>query len=209
MKIYTKTGDKGKTGLIGGRLDKDHPRVEAYGTIDELNSWIGLTISQLNDRQDADLVNVLGDIQQQLFDCCSDLVTLNTLRREYRITPKTVQDLENLIDQYNQEADEIDRFIIPGGTQPAAMLHVGRTVARRAERRVVTLLRQAEPVNPDVLPYLNRLSDLLFVLARVCNARAGEPDIFYTRSKKVFRKKKHTLSKEESKLSWEETSPQI
>lgn len=189
MNIYTKTGDKGKTGVIGGRLDKDHPRVEAYGTIDELNSWIGLAINHLHDQRYADIVNVFGEIQQQLFDCCSDLVTLDTSRREYRITPEIVQYLERLIDQYTQETEAIDRFIIPGGSQPSVMLHVCRTITRKAERRVVTLMQQDEPVNHEVLPYLNRLSDFLFVIARVCNARAGVTDVFYARSKKVFRRK--------------------
>lgn len=188
MKIYTKTGDKGRTGVIGGRLDKDHPRVEAYGTIDELNSWLGMAVAHLHDQRYADIVNVLNEIQQQLFDCCSDLVTLDQSRREYRITPETVQYLENLIDRYTQETEAIDRFIIPGGSQPSAMLHVCRTITRKAERRVVTLLHLDEPVSPEVLPYLNRLSDLLFVMARVCNARAGAADVFYTRSKKVFRR---------------------
>lgn len=181
MKIYTKTGDKGTTGVIGGRVGKDHCRVEAYGTIDELNSWIGFAITQLVEPKFAEIVEVLSDIQQRLFDCCADLATVDTSLREYRIDAEAAQTLEPLIDQFTRETPEIDHFIVPGGSQPAATLHICRTVARRAERRVVTLIQQEETVNAEVMRFLNRLSDLLYTLARTCNARAGVQDVLYLR----------------------------
>ncbi len=187
MKIYTKTGDKGKTSVIGGQLDKDHPRIEAYGTVDELNSVVGMAIACLEDEKYEDIARDLGEIQQQLFDCCSDLATVNSTIREYRITAENVEKIEEHIDHYDRETEDIEYFIIPGGTRASATLHVCRTVTRRAERRVVTLSRQDESLNEEVLRYLNRLSDLFFVMARVCNTRAGVPDVYYTRSKKAFR----------------------
>jgi len=190
MKIYTKTGDKGKTSVIGGRLDKDHPRIEAYGTIDELNSFVGTAITCLEDEKYADIVRDLGEIQQNLFDCSSDLATVNTKLREPQIKPENVEEVEKLIDHYDRETEDIEYFIIPGGTRASAALHVCRTITRRAERRVVTLSRQDKNLNEEVLRYLNRLSDLFFVMARVCNTRAGVSDVHYTRSKKVFRKNK-------------------
>jgi cob(I)alamin adenosyltransferase len=177
MKIYTKMGDNGTTGVIGGRLEKDRPRLEAYGTIDELNSYVGMAIACLGDEKYADMVKDLGDIQQYLADCCGDLATLSAKFQEYRIKAEHVEAIERLIDHYDQEIDEIEYFILPGGSQAAAVLHLCRTVNRRAERRVVTLSRQEEQLNKEVIRYLNRLSDLFFVLARVCNARAGVPDV--------------------------------
>jgi cob(I)alamin adenosyltransferase len=190
MKIYTKKGDMGKTGVIGGRLDKDHPRIEAYGTVDELNSFVGMAISYLEDEKAKDIVKDLGEIQQHLFDCCSDLATVNSKIREYKIRAEDVEKIEELIDHYDQKTEDVEYFILPGGTQASAALHVCRTVTRRAERKVVTLSREDESLNAEVLRYLNRLSDLFFVMARVCNARAGVSDLYYTRSKKVFRKTK-------------------
>jgi cob(I)alamin adenosyltransferase len=183
MKIYTKTGDNGKTELIGGQLDKDHPRVEALGTVDELNSLIGLAITYLQEEYYADIVRDLGDIQQHLIDCCTELAMIEPKLWGSRICTDHVAALEKRIDHYNQEIRAIAQFILPGGNQAAAALHVCRTVTRRAERRVVTLSRQDEHLNQDVLRYFNRLSDLFFVLARVCNARAGVPDAPYIRKK--------------------------
>lgn len=187
MRIYTRKGDNGKTGVIGGRLAKDHPRVEAYGTLDEVNSLVGMAITCLEEERDADMNADLLEIQQDLFDCCSDLATVDPQRREYRITDEHVEKLEIVIDRYDEQAEDIEYLIIPGGTRLSAILHVCRTTARKAERRVVTLERQAEQVNPIVKKYLNRLSDLFFIMARVANARAGVPDVYYARSKKVFR----------------------
>lgn len=187
MKIYTKTGDEGITGALGGRLSKDHVRVEAYGTIDEMNASIGLAISFLGEEQFTDIKNDLFDIQQNLFMCCSDLATLDTNIREYRINEEHVEKIEKLIDHYDKQTEPIEHFIIPGGSQYAAILHVCRTVTRRAERRVITLEQHEEVVNPVVKKFLNRLSDLFFVLARVCNARAGVTDVQYIQGKKVFK----------------------
>lgn len=189
MTIYTKTGDNGTTGVIGGRLPKDDARVEAYGTIDELNSQIGLAMAELNADRDADLFADLLEIQQELFDCCSDLATLRPEVRAYRIAPEHAERLESRIDHYNAQTAPLEYFILPGGTRLSALLHVCRTVARRAERRVVTLERETEYVNPAIKIYLNRLSDLFFVMARAANARAGVADVCYARSKKVFKKK--------------------
>lgn len=189
MKIYTKTGDTGTTDLIGGRLNKDHDRIEAYGTLDELNSWIGLAMSVLSDPRDADVVSVLIEIQQDLFACGSDLARLDSTREIPSMQAKQVTRLEQLIDHYTLEIREIEGFILPGGTQAATLLHVCRTVARRAERRIVTLRRQDTSISAEVVRYINRLSDLLFVLARVCNARAGIPDLFYRNRKDAPDKK--------------------
>jgi cob(I)alamin adenosyltransferase len=183
MKIYTKTGDNGKTEVIGGQLDKDHPRVEALGTVDELNSLIGMSVTYLQDEHYADIVRDLGDIQQHLIDCCTELAMIEPELWGSRISADHVAALEKRVDHYNQEIRAIEQFILPGGNQAAAALHVCRTVTRRAERRVVTLSRQDEHLNQDVIRYFNRLSDLFFVLARVCNARAGVPDAPYIRKK--------------------------
>jgi len=186
MSIYTKTGDNGATGVIGGRLPKDDARVEAIGAIDELNSQVGLAIAELGAGRDADFFADLTGIQQELFDCCSDLATLRPELRAYRITLEHAERLEPRIDHYAAQTPPLEYFILPGGTRLSALLHVCRTVARRAERRVITLEREAQAINPAVKIYLNRLSDLCFVMARAANARAGVADVCYARSKKVF-----------------------
>ena len=187
MTIYTRTGDNGTTGVIGGRLPKDDPRVEAFGAIDELNAQIGLALAELDADRDADFHADLTEIQQELFDCCSDLATLRPELRAYRITPEYAERLEPRIDHYNAQTAPLEYFILPGGTRLSALLHVCRTVARRTERRVMTLERETQDVNPAVKIYLNRLSDLCFVMARAANARAGVADVCYARSKKVFK----------------------
>ena len=187
MRIYTRTGDDGTTGVIGGRLPKDDLRVEACGALDELNAQIGLAMTELEPERDADLLADLPEIQQELFDCCSDAATLKPEARAWRVTQERVGRLETLIDRYCAQTSPIEYFIIPGGSRLAAMLHVCRTVARRTERRVIALERGAQEVNPIVKTYLNRLSDLLFVMARAANARAGAADVCYARSKRVFR----------------------
>ena len=187
MRIYTRSGDDGKTGVIGGRLPKDHPRVEAYGTVDEVNSQVGMAMSCLEEERDADLLADLAEVQQNLFDCCSDLATLKPELREFRITEAQVTELETYIDRYKAQTEDVEYFIIPGGAQCSSMLHLCRTTTRRAERRVIALEQATEPVNPAVKKYLNRLSDLLFVMARIGNAREQVPDVYYTRSKRIFR----------------------
>lgn len=191
--VYTRTGDKGKTSVIGGRVDKDDIRVEAYGTTDELKSFVGQTMSVMLESPDKDkfqdMHGHLQEIQHELFDCGSDLALLKREGREYKVTAEMVERLEQWIDAYHGQAPEIIRFILPGGHHVSSLLHVCRTVCRRAERRVVTLAKNEE-INMEVLRYLNRLSDLFFVMARAVNARTGVGDVEYKRSGEVFGKRK-------------------
>ena len=171
-KIYTRTGDTGDTGLGDGtRVSKDHARVEAFGTVDELNSVIGLLLTEtLPDEVRA----LLTDIQHDLFDLGGELcVPGHGMLSEARITR-----LENILDELNADLPMLKEFILPGGTRAASVAHLARTVCRRAERRTITLAR-SETVPPTSIKYLNRLSDLLFVLARALNRRAGEPDVLW------------------------------
>jgi cob(I)alamin adenosyltransferase len=190
MKIYTKTGDQGETSIIGGRVYKDDLQVEAYGTVDEANSIIGVAVSFLTDKEQ-EIKEELERIQHELFDCGGDLSMKEGSEQKYpyKVKEDMVTFLEGKIDQYMKEAPELERFILPGGTQAAAQLHVARTVVRRAERRVVSLARK-QSINSTVRQYLNRLSDYLFALSRVVNHRAGQKDIEYVRSAKVFRTEK-------------------
>jgi ATP:cob(I)alamin adenosyltransferase len=174
VKIYTKTGDSGETGLWGGqRVPKDSLRVAAYGTIDECNAAIGLARSYgLPEDLDSDLER----IQNQLFVLGSDLATPGDKTRIERVGDEEIAFLEQTIDRMDAELPAMRQFILPGGSTAAAALHLARTVCRRAERECVTLQR-SEEINPKVGIYLNRLSDLLFVAARLANQRAGVQDI--------------------------------
>ncbi|MEA2610842.1 MAG: cob(I)alamin adenosyltransferase [Chloroflexota bacterium] len=168
-RIYTKTGDAGLTGLGGGqRVPKDSLRVETYGTVDELNSQIGVALATgLSERLVAELV----PIQNQLFDLGSDLATPATSQARHpvpTVQPRHVEHLEAVIDELNEVVGPLTNFLLPGGSPGAAQLHVARTVCRRAERAATSLARQ-EPIGATVLPYLNRLSDALFVMARYEN----------------------------------------
>lgn len=183
MNIYTKTGDKGQTSLIGGRVYKDDVRVDAYGSIDELNSFVGQAVQQLANQKE--LGEELLNIQHELFDCGSDLAFARE-DHPYKVNEDMVKALEKSIDAYMKEAPEIERFILPGGTGAAASLHICRTIARRCERLVVTVQKEHK-INEQVLHYLNRLSDYFFAAARVVNAREGVKDVEYIRSAKVFR----------------------
>ncbi|MDF2720784.1 MAG: ATP:cob(I)alamin adenosyltransferase [Paenibacillus sp.] len=187
MNIYTRTGDKGQTGVIGGRVDKDDARVEAYGTTDELNCFVGQAISVITDERLADLKADLEQIQHEIFDCGSDLALLKQELRPYKVTSDMIDRLEAWIDKYDAETPDLSRFILPGGTTLSSLLHVCRTVCRRAERRVVTLSKQGD-INEEVRRYLNRLSDLFFTVARVANHRQGVADVEYARSAVVFRR---------------------
>jgi cob(I)alamin adenosyltransferase len=187
MKIYTRTGDKGQTGVIGGRVRKDDTQVEAYGTVDELNSFLGVAMAGMDKDKFADMLPDLLNIQHELFDCGSDLALLKKELRPYKVTPEMAESLEGLIDRYDEETPDITRFILPGGSPSSAALHVCRTVCRRAERRVVTLAERQE-INEHVRTYLNRLSDLFFTLARVASVREGGSDVEYARSAEVFRR---------------------
>lgn len=186
MKLYTRSGDEGKTSVIGAVVSKDDVRVEAYGTVDELNSLIGLAISKLDEQLYGDLRANLVEIQHELFDCGADLALAKSPSRTYKVHAEMVTRLEQWIDKYDEECPEIRYFILPGGTEAAAVLHVCRTVCRRAERAIVTLSREQQ-TNDEVRKYINRLSDFLFVAARVVNSRAGVEDIRYERGGQVFR----------------------
>lgn len=187
MKWYTRKGDSGRTSIIGGRVRKDDVRVEAYGTIDELNSFVGLAEAALRrvDRL-GDLADELLLIQQELFDCGSDLAYADK-PEVFKMSMEPVERLERQIDALDGEAPPLARFILPGGSEAAALLHVCRTVCRRAERRAATLAEE-KPVNDAVPAYLNRLSDWFFVAARAVNARLGVRDTEYARSADVFRR---------------------
>lgn len=187
MRLYTRTGDEGKTSLVGGRVDKDDLRVNAYGTVDEVNCFVGQAMTLLQAEKFEDIYSELERIQHELFDCGSDLATINE-KRTYKVTDEMVLTLEQQIDKYINEAPPIQRFILPGGSPQSAALHIARTTTRRAERNIVSLLKQ-EPINKVVLKYINRLSDYFFAIARVVNARLGMPDVEYERSALVFRGK--------------------
>jgi cob(I)alamin adenosyltransferase len=168
--IYTKSGDVGETGLGDGtRVPKDHARVAAYGTIDELNAVLGLLLAHVPDLQESGLIRSLqNDLCDVAADLCLPTPKGESPGQKLRVTTALVTPLEQTIDRLNADLAPLTSFILPGGTIAAAWCHLARTVCRRAERDVVTLMR-AEPLNPQVLVYLNRLSDLLFVLARVFN----------------------------------------
>ena len=176
MKIYTKTGDDGTTGLYGGeRVAKDSLRVECYGTVDELNSIIGLVNSEVN----TDSINqLLLEIQNKLFTMGGELATPfnKSEMNKVRLGNDDVLLLENSIDKYEAELESLKQFILPGGTKGASLLHYARSVCRRTER-LVTSLSKIEKISDVILIYLNRLSDLLFVLARFENNVNQIPDI--------------------------------
>ena len=173
-RIYTKSGDQGETGLGDGqRVPKDHPRVIAYGSVDELNAVLGLLLAQEPSPPEAEL---LRSIQNDLFDVGADLCVPQpadgAADQRLRVQPLQATRLEAAIDRLNAGLTPLTSFVLPGGRPAAAWCHLARTVCRRAEREVVTLAR-AEPINPEIIIYFNRLSDLLFVLARVCNGNGG------------------------------------
>ncbi|PYZ98467.1 ATP:cob(I)alamin adenosyltransferase [Alteribacter lacisalsi] len=185
MKIYTKKGDQGKTHLIGRRVAKNHLRVEAYGTVDELNSFIGKAVVSLTEQAGKDVREELTEIQQQLFDLGADLANV-TENPEYKTKDAYTEILEKAIDTYWAEAPEIKTFVLPGGSQAAADLHVCRTVARRAERNIIAAMEE-EDIPSEILKYVNRLSDYLFAAARVVNFREGHKDVLYRSSGDVFK----------------------
>ena len=178
MKIYTKTGDDGTTGLYqGGRIGKDSLRVTAYGTVDELNSHIGwLRAHRLPDDQD----KALFKVQHDLFRIGTDLSTPVEAVKEgdqvLRLAESSELFMEKAIDEMERQLQPLKEFILPGGCPPAVALHVCRSVCRRAERETISL-SHTEEINPSILKYLNRLSDLMFVMARFMNKQVGLPDI--------------------------------
>jgi len=171
-RIYTRTGDDGSTGLSdGARIAKDHPRIEAIGAVDELNSAIGITIAHA---LPTSLDTILTDIQHTLFDLGGELSMPETAC----VSGEQVTRLEQWLDILNADLPPLKEFILPGGSPAAAACHLARAICRRAERRLHTL-SQRETVNPAAAGYLNRLSDLLFVMARELNRTAGKPDVFW------------------------------
>lgn len=176
MKIYTRTGDEGQTGLLGGvRVPKDHLRVTAYGEVDETNAVIGLVLAH---SKSARLSTLLRQVQTDLFALGAELADVRKTRSRQAkaaVTSALVTRLEKAIDERDRELPPLSAFVLPGGSQAAALLHFARTVCRRAERSVVALARTSK-VEPLTIVYLNRLSDLLFVLARYENHRGGRKE---------------------------------
>ena len=175
VKIYTRTGDDGSTGLLGpGRVAKSSPRVEAYGAVDELNAWLGLVRAH---GLDAHLDGALVQIQRDLFALGAQLADptdkLKPGQTKAIVSEPDVARLEDTIDRFEASLPPLRKFILAGGSTTGATLHVARTVCRRAERRIVAL---DPPVDPVLVRYINRLSDLLFVMARTANQRAGVPE---------------------------------
>lgn len=183
-RIYTRAGDKGKTGLLSGeRIDKADPRVEAYGTVDELGSFLGVAKVHSSKR----IAGYLHDIQQKLFIINAELATNSDsldpedpLRKLQRVRPEDVEFLEKIADELSDELPLLTNFVIPGGTKAAAFLHICRTVCRRAERRIVNYASM-ESVNEELIRYINRLSDLLFVMSRYENLEVGDGDQIISR----------------------------
>jgi len=183
-RIYTRTGDRGDTGLFGGgRVPKAHPRVEAYGSLDEFNSVLGWALTQI---EDAEVRDGLAAVQHELFTIGAHLATPPDAPAERKAELPPLprgrdRDFEAWMDRADAELPELHAFILPGGTPGGAALHLARTVCRRAERRIAALAAH-EPVAPEILVYLNRLGDLLFVLARLVNHRAGSPEAVWRHS---------------------------
>jgi cob(I)alamin adenosyltransferase len=177
VKIYTRTGDDGDTGLFDGtRVSKSDPRVAAYGDVDELNAWLGFVRASTDD---PDVRTVLEQIQRDLFGLGARLADpakrIAERVTKAAVTPQDIARLEDSIDRLESELPPLRRFILAGGSTPGAALHVARTVCRRAERSIVAL--GSDAVEPELLIYINRLSDLLFVMARAVNRRAGAPEL--------------------------------
>jgi cob(I)alamin adenosyltransferase len=180
MKIYTKGGDKGETGLFGGeRVPKSSERIEAYGTIDELSSFIGLVAEETKSEE---IKSLLKSIQNQLFTVGSDLATPHAQKNSKfnipRVPKEFFENAEKQIDKFDVELKPLSNFILPGGCRASAMLNICRTICRRAERKVVKL-NESEQVGENILIFLNRLSDLFFVLARYENMISGIPDTIW------------------------------
>lgn len=178
-RIYTRTGDKGTTSLVGGaRVPKTHVRLEAYGTVDELNAQLGLLDTYLTEEDDRELVRW---VQNKLFAVCSYLATDQTqtrLRAESHVSEEEVGRLERAIDRIDSELPPFRAFILPGGSRGAAAAHVCRTVCRRAERRILAMEAECE-LDPRVTAFVNRLSDYLFLLSRKLNRLTGTDEIFW------------------------------
>lgn len=176
LKIYTKTGDDGNTGVQGNlRISKSHPRIIAYGTVDEANAALGVV---LTNSLDEDITNLLTLLQNELFLVGADLSNPNLNDIKNRVSLKMIQNLESTIDKFESELPPLTNFILPGGDIAAAQLHYVRTIVRRAETHVVHLTEKNE-INSNCIIYLNRLSDLLFVVSRLINKRKNKDDILW------------------------------
>jgi len=176
LKIYTKTGDDGTTGLQGNlRLAKSHPRIIAYGTVDEANASLGIVLAN---KLDSDITQILTNIQNELFLVGADLSNPNLNQSENRITTSMITTLEKAIDDFENELSPLTNFILPSGDIAASQVHFTRTIVRRAETCLV-FLKEQEKINENCIKYLNRLSDLMFVLGRVINKRKGKNDIIW------------------------------
>lgn len=176
LKIYTKTGDDGNTGVQGNlRISKSHPRIIAYGTIDEANAALGIVLTNSLDK---DIIDLLTKIQNELFLVGADLSNPNLNDMKNRVSLDMIQNLETLIDKFESELSPLTNFILPGGDIAAAQLHYVRTIVRRAETHVVQLSEKDE-INSNCMIYLNRLSDLFFVVGRLINKRKGKDDILW------------------------------
>lgn len=184
MKLYTKKGDRGMTQLVGGtKVSKDSERVRAYGTMDELNSWLGYSIT-FCEGPAVVFVKELQEIQQCLFDAGRDLATVSD-HPVYIFHEKNIDWLEKRIDFYSDHSPQIKQFILPGGSRTAAVLHVARTVTRRLERQIVALQKYSS-INEVVLKYVNRLSDYFFAAARYANVLNKVDDVFYDNTREGF-----------------------
>ena len=189
MKLYTRTGDDGSTGLFGaGRVDKDHPRIEAYGTVDELTSWLGMCVAACDGARagEARVAAMLTRLQSRLFDLGADLATPGdasapAASRVARIEARHVEEAERFIDEIEAGNDPIRAFVLPGGSELAARLNVARTVCRRAERLAVSLSKE-QPVGASTVHLLNRISDLLFAMARRANKERGVADVEWNKN---------------------------
>ena len=189
-KVYTRSGDSGTTGLVGGkRLPKDHPRIMAYGTVDELNSVIGIVLNFLLQKEESihrkKLGVILEAIQQKLFDVGSELATLpgDEYKGQINLKPEDTVWLEEIIDSMNEELQPLKSFILPGGTPLNSFLHLSRTVCRRAEREIIKL-NQIDLVSSEIIKFINRLSDFLFVAGRWVSEKLGENEILWKPGKK-------------------------
>ena len=187
-KVYTKTGDKGVTGLVdGSRVPKNHPRIEAYGTVDELNAIIGIIRTFLNDTKENTSLEVIDTclyrIQNDLFNVGADLATPRTSRWEGMalITEDSIKTLEEQIDKLNDDLPPLKEFILPGGGKVGAFFHQARTVARRAERDIISLMQTDDTIEILPMTYLNRLSDYLFVAGRWSAKQLNETEYFWKR----------------------------
>lgn len=189
MKLYTRGGDQGMTSLIGGRVSKTHVKVEAYGELDELNSFVGLAAAKAEGNEaTAQLAEQLLEIMQELFDAGSDLAYA-VEGHPYKVDQQCITRLEQWIDEHTEAAPALTKFILPGGSELSSILHICRTICRRAERAIVSAANESS-INQDVLSYVNRLSDYFFAAARTANMVLGVQDTEYIRSANVFKESK-------------------